>query len=158
MVSVHVEHSNLQVYVGRLINAMSCLVPRGPHVFQCTWKKLGRPGWSGDVIGHGLRRGCVSPPTHSCIEHDHDQHMTNSVGKWAEIHNRGSNRVRLHHLIDQALPMFLLNIEAWVRPYEAMLWELGSSMNSVVRNSMQQLLHSMPTLSYNIIYFWWACN
>ena len=40
--------------------------PRPSHFFQRTQEKSGRPGWSGDVIGHGLRRDCTSPPTRSC--------------------------------------------------------------------------------------------
>ena len=31
--------------------------------FNVTREKSGRPGRSGDVIGRGLGRGCVSPPT-----------------------------------------------------------------------------------------------
>ena len=31
--------------------------------FNVSREKSGRPGRSGDVIGRGLGRGCVSPPT-----------------------------------------------------------------------------------------------
>ena len=47
------------------------LATRPSHVFQCTREKSGRPGWSGDVIGRGLRGGCVSLPTHPRNEHGH---------------------------------------------------------------------------------------
>ena len=48
--------------------------------FNVSREKSGRPGRSGDVIGRGLGRGCVSPPTrprnllHVCTELESSQH------------------------------------------------------------------------------------
>ena len=42
---------------------VASLVPRPFHVFQRTREKSGRPDWSGDVIVHSLRCGCISLPT-----------------------------------------------------------------------------------------------
>ena len=34
------------------------------------------------------------------------RHVVDCVGEWAGMRNRVSNRVRLHHQIDQAFPIF----------------------------------------------------
>ena len=39
--------------------------------------------------------------------HDH----AHCMGEWAEICNRSSNRIRLHHQIDQAFLIFLAYVE-----------------------------------------------
>ena len=73
-------------------------------------RKIGRPGWFGDVIGHSLRCGCVSLPTYPCNECGH---MTNCMGDMQlrpKLH-------RLHHQIDQAFPIFLTTLKNVVRGY-----------------------------------------
>ena len=65
---------------GGYIVVEGSLVPRPTHVFNVSREKSGRPGRSGDVIGRGLGRGCVSPPTrlrnllHVCTELESSQH------------------------------------------------------------------------------------
>ena len=54
--------------------------PGLPMFFNVSHEKSGRPGRSGDVIGRGLGRGCISPPTrprnilHVCTELESSQH------------------------------------------------------------------------------------
>ena len=74
-----------------------------PHVFQHAQENPGRPGQSGDVV----RCGCISVPTRPCNEHGHCfSHKVNCVGEWAEVRSLFSNRIQLHHQINQAFLIF----------------------------------------------------
>ena len=81
--------------------------------FNVSREKSGRPGRSGDVIGRGLGRGCVSPPTrprnllHVCTELESSQHSKmaqrpdDGIGQGVQIER--TKRQRMEFGIDVAL-------------------------------------------------------
>ena len=115
--SIKLPHWNWKCWQGRMKTPdleQPCTYPCLPMNFSTYARKNqeGLRGQSGDVVEHGLR--CVvvylCPLAHA-MSVVMIRHMTNFVGELVEICNRTSNRVQLHHQIDQAFPIFLTYVE-----------------------------------------------